>query len=65
MSSLGFADQFLPFWILTKVLESPQSIEVDKRPDMKFRQGFTEAGAAVQGSKNKKWLPLLAPWILK
>ena len=42
-----------------------QSIEVDKRPDMKFRQGFTEAGAAVQGSKNKKWLPLLAPWILK
>ena len=36
MSSLGFADQFLPFWILTKVLESPQSIEVDKRPDKIF-----------------------------
>ena len=32
---------------------------------MKFRQGFTEAGAVVQGSKNEKQVPLLAPWLLK
>ena len=39
--------------IPTGVLGFPQSIETDKRPDKKFRQGFTEAPATVEGNKNK------------
>ena len=36
-------------------------MEIDKRPDKKFRQGFTEAPATVEGNKNKWQIPLLGP----
>ena len=35
--------------IPNRVLGLPQSIEVDKRPDKKFRQSFIGAPAAVGG----------------
>ena len=38
---------------LTKVLGLPQSIEIDYRPDKKFRQGFIGVPAAAEGSGNK------------
>ena len=37
-----------------------QSIEIEKRPDEAFRQGFTGTGALLGGSENKK----LMPWVL-
>ena len=39
--------------IPTRVLGLPQSIEIDKRPVKKFRQGFTGAPVAAGGSENK------------
>ena len=30
-----------------------QAIEIDKRPDKKFRQGFIGTGAAARGNENK------------
>lgn len=43
------------------------SIEVDKRPDKKFRRVFTGAPAAARGSENKQYFPLttrlLVPYI--
>ena len=39
--------------LLTGVLGLPQSIEIFKRPDKKFRQGFIGAPAAVRRSENK------------
>ena len=44
----------------TRVLGLPQSIEIDKRPDKKFRQRFTGAPAAAAGSENKQQFPSLA-----
>ena len=38
----------------------PQAIEIDQRPDKKFRQGFTGAPAAAARSENKQQVPLLA-----
>ena len=38
-----------------------KSVEIDKRPDEKFRQGFTGAPAVARGSENKQEVPLLAP----
>ena len=35
----------------TRVLGLPQSIEIDKRPDKKFRQGFTGAPAPQAGAQ--------------
>ena len=37
-------------------------MEIEKRPDKRFRQGFTGAPAAAKESENKKQFPLLAPW---
>ena len=37
----------------TRVLSLPSPVEVDKRPDEKFRQGFTGPPAAAVGSENK------------
>ena len=42
-------------------LAFPQSIEIDKRPDKEFRQGFIGAPVAVGGSENKSQFPLFAP----
>jgi len=39
--------------ILTEVLGLPQSIEINKRPGEKFRQGFTGAPALAGGGKSK------------
>ena len=48
--------------ILTRVRGLPQSIEIDRRPDKKFRLGFIGAPAAAGlGEKTSKF-PLLAPW---
>ena len=47
-------------WILTRGLDFPQLIEIDLRPDKKFRQGFTDAPAVAEGSENKPWVPSLA-----
>ena len=44
-----------------KVLELPQSIETDRRPDKKFRQGLTGSADAAGGSKSKGQVSLLAP----
>lgn len=38
-------------------LGSSKSVEIDQRPDEKFRRGFTEAPAAAEGSKNKWQAP--------
>ena len=38
----------------------PYSIEVDKRPEKKFRQGFTGAPAAEAGAKTGQQFPFLA-----
>ena len=38
----------------------PQSIEIDWRPDKKFRHGSTAAPAAAVGSERKQQVPLLA-----
>ena len=43
-------------WFLVlpiSILGHPQSIEIDKKPDKKFRQGFIGAPAAAPGSENK------------
>ena len=40
--------------IPTRVLDLPQSVETDQRPDKKFRQGFTGAPAIAGESKNKQ-----------
>ena len=45
--------------IMTRVLGLLQLIEIDYRPDKKFRQGFIEAPTAPEGSKNKEQFPLL------
>ena len=45
--------------ILTRGLGFPQSIEIDLRPDKKFRQGFIDAPAVAEGSENKQWVLLL------
>ena len=46
--------------IMTSVLGLPQSIEIDRRPDKKFRQGFIGTPAAAAGIENKHHVPLLA-----
>ena len=43
--------------IPTEVLGFPQSIEIDKRPDKKFRQGFMEAPAAAGGRRTSNRFP--------
>ena len=48
-------------WLLASVLGLPQSIEIDQRPDKKFRQGSIGSCDAVGSSENKKWMPLLTP----
>ena len=55
--------------IPARVLGLPQSIETDKRPVKKFRQGFTGDSTAAGGSENKKHLPFAhslmgASWFL-
>ena len=47
--------------ISTKVLGFPQAIEIDKKPDKKFRQDFFMVPAATAGNKNKQQFPLLTP----
>ena len=47
--------------ILTRVLGLLQLIEIDYRPDRKFRQGFTGVPAAAGGSKNKEVCSCLLP----
>ena len=44
---------------MTRVLRLSQSIEIDQRPNKKFRQGFTGAPAAAGGSRNRQGVPLL------
>ena len=39
--------------LLTRVLDLPYSIEIDKIPDKKFRKGFTGAPAAAGGNEKK------------
>ena len=46
--------------IPTRVLDLPQSVETDQRPDKKFRQGSTGAPAAAGGGENKHQVLLLA-----
>ena len=46
--------------LLTRVLGSPQSIEIDQRADEKFRRGFIGAPAAAAWSENRQQVPLLA-----
>ena len=41
------------FLILIRVLGFPQSIEIDKRPDKKFRNGFIGAPTVAVRSENK------------
>ena len=43
--------------IPARVLGLPQSIETDKKPVKKFRQGFIGDSTAAGGSENKKHLP--------
>ena len=43
--------------ILTRVLGLPQSIEIDERPDKKFRQGFLGALLQQQGARTKYRFP--------
>lgn len=38
------------------------SVEINKRPDTKFRQGFIGTSVAAGGSENKLNVPLLLPW---
>ena len=47
--------------ILTKVLGLPQSIQINQRPDKKFRQGFMGVTAPAEGSENKKQVLVFAP----
>ena len=42
-----------------RVLDLLQSIEIDQRPDKKFRQGFVGVPAAVGVSKKKQQVHLL------
>ena len=44
----------------TRVLGLPQSIEIDQKPDKKFRQGFIGAPVAAEGSENRQQVPSLA-----
>ena len=44
--------------IVTRVLGLAQPIEIDQRPDKKFKQGFIGTPAAAGGSKQQ--VPLLA-----
>ena len=37
----------------------PQSIEIDQRPDKKFRQGFSGASTAALEGENNQQVPLL------
>ena len=46
-------------FVAEQVLGLPQSIEMDQRPDKKFRQGFIGAAAEVARSESKKQVPLL------
>ena len=46
-------------WLLASVLGLPQSIEIDQRPDKKFRQGFIRASTAALEGKNNQQVPLL------
>ena len=41
-----------------RVLGLPQSIEIDYRPDKKFREGFIVAPDASRGCKNRQQVPL-------
>ena len=45
----------------TRVLGLPSSIEIGKRPDKKFRQGFTGAPAAAGSRKTSNRCPCLLP----
>lgn len=45
----------LPTWALGLL----ESIEICKRPDEKFSQGFTGTHTAAEGRDNKKQVPLL------
>ena len=54
---------------LDRVLGLPQSIELDYRPDRKFRQGFIGASDTAGGTRTNDrfpcWLPELgASWFL-
>ena len=40
--------------ILTRLLDFAQSIEIEKRPDKKFRQVFTGASALAAGRRENK-----------
>ena len=46
--------------IPTRVLDLPQSVETDQRPDKKFRQGSTGAPAAAGGGESRHQVLLLA-----
>ena len=44
----------------TRALGLSQAIEIDERPDQKFKQGSIGAPAAAGGRENKQPIPLLA-----
>ena len=48
--------------IPARVLGLPQSIETDKKPVKKFRQGFIGDSTAAGGSENKNIFLFLTPW---
>jgi len=51
--------------LLSRVLGLPQSIEIDQRPDKKFRQGFPVTSPAAAGEQEQTTAPLaclLACW---
>ena len=51
---------YLTFLVLpARIFGLPRSIEIDQRPDKKFRQGFIGAPTASEGGKNKEQFPLL------
>ena len=47
----------LTFVLIGQGSRLPQSIEMDKRPNQKFKQGFSEASAAAGGSENSNRPP--------
>ena len=50
-----------PHSLLPRVLGLPQRVEIDKRPDKKFRQGFTGAPAAAGREEQEQTTGSLAP----
>ena len=50
-----------PYSLPPRMLGLPQRVKIDKRPDKKFRQGFTGAPAAAEPEEQEQGFPCSLP----